>query len=291
MEDIDTVRRFNRTVTQYVGALETEFLGSKRALGECRVLFEIGEQGIDLRELRDRLNLDSGYMSRLLRSLERGGLVLARPSKSDARVRALTLTKVGLRELQTLNSASNDRAESLLRGLNSKLRGKLISAMSTVDRLLTASSIKVVVEDPTTEAASQCVNAYYNELSLRFDQGFDPATSISADPEELMPPNGFFLVAKLHGEPIGCGALKLQGSNAEIKRMWVDSNQRGLGVGRRILQELETIAAGAGVSVLRLETNESLKEAQSLYRSSGFSEVGRFNDEPYAHHWFEKHIG
>jgi ribosomal protein S18 acetylase RimI-like enzyme len=97
------------------------------------------------------------------------------------------------------------------------------------------------------------------------------------------------VIARLRGRPIGCGALKYHGhARAELKRMWLAPEARGLGLGRRLLGELERIAHAAGVRVVRLETNRSLKEAIALYRSSGYGEVAAFNDEPYAHHWFEK---
>ncbi len=98
-------------------------------------------------------------------------------------------------------------------------------------------------------------------------------------------------MAALRGEPIGCGALKFHGGGpAELKRMWVAEAARGLGVGRRLLSELETQAADHGASAVRLETNRSLVEAISLYRASGYVEVEAFNEERYAHHWFEKRI-
>jgi ribosomal protein S18 acetylase RimI-like enzyme len=107
----------------------------------------------------------------------------------------------------------------------------------------------------------------------------------------MTPPAGLFLVATLHGEPAGCGALKFHpGAPAEVKRMWVAPAVRGLGLGRRLLTELEAQAAAHGVRVLRLETNQTLTEAISLYRAAGYREVPAFNDEPYAHHWFEKSL-
>ena len=97
------------------------------------------------------------------------------------------------------------------------------------------------------------------------------------------------LVATLRGEPVGCGALKLNGRGpADLKRMWVAPQTRGLGVGRRLLTELEARAREHGVRVLHLETNRTLTEAIGLYRSAGYREVPAFNDEAYAHHWFEK---
>jgi ribosomal protein S18 acetylase RimI-like enzyme len=93
-------------------------------------------------------------------------------------------------------------------------------------------------------------------------------------------------------EPVGCGALKFHDDGrAELKRMWVAPTARGLGLGRRLLAELEAHAAANRVRVLRLETNRALDEAIGLYRAAGYREVPAFNDEPYAHHWFEKTLG
>ena len=99
------------------------------------------------------------------------------------------------------------------------------------------------------------------------------------------------IVAHLRETPVACGALKLHADvPAELKRMWVAPSARGLGVGARLLRELEQQARSAGVRVLRLETNRALKEAIALYRTSGYREVAPFNAEPYAHHWFEKRL-
>jgi GNAT superfamily N-acetyltransferase len=161
--------------------------------------------------------------------------------------------------------------------------------MGVVERLLSAGMVEFAVEPPTTEAARFCLEAYFAELDARFDLGFDPERSISADTDELVEPRGLLLVARLRSEPMGCGAVKLHGSEpAEIKRMWVAPSARGLGLGRRILKELERYARAHGASVAHLETNRALDEAIALYRSAGYVEVARFNDEPYADHWFEK---
>lgn len=290
MDDVNRVRVFNRTVTQYVGALESRFLGSDRPLGACRVMFEIGRNGIEIRELRNRLDLDSGYVSRLVNGLKQEGLVVSKPSDADARVRLLALSEAGQRELTELDEASNEGATRLLDQLNPRQRSVLLSAMDDVVRMISAINIRIVVEDPCSPAATRCMASYFDELAERFEHGFDPEMSISANPEELTPPDGYLLVAKLHGKPVGCGALKCREGFAEIKRMWVDPQTRGIGIGRRILKELENVAYSMGTYLLRLETNRSLTEAQNLYRRSGFVEVKKFNDETYAHHWFEKRL-
>ncbi|WBB60912.1 MarR family winged helix-turn-helix transcriptional regulator [Streptomyces sp. WMMC500] len=289
---VDQVRRFNRTVTQRVGALDDAYLARGRPLGQARVLWEIGEQGCELRALRSRLDLDSGYLSRLLRALQDAGLVEVGPDDADARVRTARLTAAGRAERAELDRLSDDLAASILRPLSSGHRSRLTAAMAEVERLLVASMVRVAVVDPRHPDARQCMRAYAAELGRRFDGGFDPARSISAEDAELTRPAGLILVATLHSDPVGCGALKFRPERrAEVKRMWVSPAVRGLGLGRRLLTELEERAAARGVRTLRLETNRALGEAVGLYRSSGYDEVAPFNDEPYAHHWFEKGLG
>lgn len=288
---IAQVRSFNRVVTQRVGALHDHYLSRDRSLGEARVLWEIGDGGADVRALRARLDLDSGYLSRLLRSLESAGLVEVRPSADDRRVREVVLTDLGAKERAVLDRSSDALAGSMLEPLSATQRERLVESMAEVERLLTATLVELRVVDPEHEHAQHCIGQYFEELTRRFPSGFDPAVSRRAAPEEMRPPNGLFLVATLHGEPIGCGGLKFHpGEATEVKRMWVDGSARGLGVGRRLLTRLEELAAEHGADAVQLDTNGNLREAISMYRSSGYREVEPFNDEPYADHWFEKRL-
>jgi DNA-binding MarR family transcriptional regulator/GNAT superfamily N-acetyltransferase len=283
------VRRFNRVVTQRVGALDDRYLARDRPLGEARVLWEIGDDGCDVRSLRSRLGLDSGYLSRLLRSLEAAGLITVGPHEADKRVRCARLTPAGTAERAVLDRRSDELARSFLEPLGEAQCARLVAAMADVERLLTAGLVEIDVVDPARPVSQHCLREYFAELDGRFDGGFDPALSLPADLDELRPPTGLFLVASLGGEPIGCGALKFHGDEpTELKRMWVAGSTRGLGIGRRLLAELELRAAAHGSRVVRLETNRSLTEAINLYRAAGYREVEAFNDEPYAHHWFEK---
>jgi DNA-binding MarR family transcriptional regulator/GNAT superfamily N-acetyltransferase len=283
------VRSFNRTVSQRIGALNDHFLDRARPLGEARLLCEIGSAGAEVRRLRAQLELDSGYVSRLLRSLERQGLVQARAAADDGRVRRLTLTRKGLREVAEYDRRAGALASSILEPLSAAQRDRMIAAMAEVERLMRASAVQIKAEAAGSADAQWCIAQYFSENARRFDTGFDPGRTISANPGELTPPAGIFVIARLGGQAIGCGGLKVKDRRiGEIKRMWVAPDARGLGLGRRVLETLERHAREFGLRRLRLETNRALTEAQALYRRCGYREVEPFNDEPFAHHWFEK---
>ena len=286
---VDQVRRFNRVVTERIGALNERFLRRGRPLGEARLLWEIGLDGCEVRVLRARLGLDSGYLSRLLRSLETAGLVEVAPRASDRRVRIARLTTAGRRERSILDERADTLAHALLEQLSPEQRERLVAAMRDVERLLTAASTEIRSVDPENPDAQHCLTEYVAELNRRSERPFDPSVGATALPHEVRPPAGEFFVAYLHGEPIGCGAVKHHAdAPAEIKRMWIAPQARGLGLGRRLLDTLEACAVAAGARLARIETSAVLTEALSLYRSTGWVEVPPFNDEPFADHWFEK---
>jgi len=291
---VEKVRRFSRTVTQRVGALDDRYLALNRPLGQARVLWEIGAggaAGVDLRALRTRLDLDSGYLSRLLRALEEDGLVAIEVNPADRRVRLARLTEAGLAERAELDDRSNLAAASLLAALNERQRDRLVSAMAEVERLFVAASVHIGACDPRDPRARYCTKAYFAELAQRFEGGYDPAAAIQVGDADMMPPHGVMLLATLHDEPVGCAVIRYHdGEPAHVKRMWVAPAVRGLGLSRRILAEVERQALSHGVDTLRLETNRALTEAIGLYRDSGFREVERFNDEIYGHHFFEKRL-
>ncbi len=289
--ELEQVRRFNRIVAQRIGALSDRFLSRDRPMAEARLLWEIGREGADVRSLRARLGLDSGHASRLLRALEDDGLIEVAASSADRRVRTARLTVAGAAEWAVLDRRSDALAESFLAPLGPGQRGRLLHAMEEVERLLTAAMVEVRRVDPGEADAGACLGRYFAELDRRSEAGLDPSQTIPVEPDAVRPPAGEMLIAYLRAEPIGCGAVKHHpGAASEIKRMWVSESARGLGIGRRLLGELEARARSAGAPAVRLDTNRALVEAIGLYRSSGYVEVAPFNAEPFAHHWFEKRL-
>lgn len=284
------VRRFNRTVTQRVGALDDNFLARDRPLASSRLLWEIGTEGGEVVMLRSRLGVDSGQMSRMLRALEAEGLVRVTPSEVDGRVRVARLTETGLGERATIDERSDELAASILDPLDEEERAELVRAMRSVERLIATSLVELRQVDPESPDAQRCLRAYVAELNRRApERGFDPSKGATAQPHEVRPPNGAFVVAYLRGEAVGCGAVKHHPGNVtDIKRMWIAESARGLGLGRRLLEHLEGFAREHGSNEAHLETGDVLTEAIALYRSAGYVEVPPFNDEPFADRWFAK---
>jgi ribosomal protein S18 acetylase RimI-like enzyme len=235
--------------------------------------------------------LDPGYISRLIAALEREGLVQIERAAEDRRVRTARLTPAGRREVREMDRRSDRAAAGLLEALPASERTRLVAAMDEVHRLLRLAGLRIERVSPADAAARRCVARYFEELGRRFEMGFDPASSLPAEDRDLIPPAGAFLVGSIDGEPVACGAIKtIEPGVGSLKRMWVADDVRGLGIGRRMLHALEAEATALGLRVLRLETNRELGEAIRLYRTAGYREVPRFNDDPYAHHWFEKRL-
>ena len=286
---IQQVRSFNRTVGERIGGLTDQFLGRGRPMGESRVLWEVGPTGVAIRDLRARLNLDSGYMTRVLKSLERQRLVTISSSSVDRRVREVRLTRAGEAECAELDRRSNEVAAGFLAPLDPSERERLLDSMRDVERLLRASMVDIRTEAASSADARWCVDQYFGELARRFEGGFEASRTLSADVREFTPPDGMILIARLRGRPVGCGALRFHlRTKPDIKRMWISPEVRGIGLGKRMLERLELEAKSAGARAVRLETNSALKEAIAMYRAAGYREVAPFNSEPYAHHWFEK---
>ncbi|MTV13487.1 MULTISPECIES: helix-turn-helix domain-containing GNAT family N-acetyltransferase [Bradyrhizobium] len=289
LDPVSRVRRFNRAVTSAVGALDTSFLGRGRPLGAARVLNAIGHGRADVGEIRDYLGLDSGLMSRLLRSLEDEGLIETTAHADDARRRIARLTTVGKREFNAYEAISNRQAKDLL--AHHSQREALLAAMDLIASALGRDGTALDEMDPRSDEARYCLGEYYAELARRFEKGFDVRLSRDPEAKDMVRPRGTFIVAMSDGLPIGCVGLKGSSSGfAEIKRLWVAPDARGLGLGRRLMNAAERAARELGITVLRLDTNSALPEAGQLYRRTGWTEIPRFNDDPYPDLFFEKHL-
>lgn len=286
---VATLRRFNRSYTQRIGVLDDSFLGSGRPLGPSRLLFEIGPDGAGVLDLRARLGLDSGYLSRLLRQLESEGVVEVASDPDDARRRVGILTEQGLDEWSALDRKSDELAERLVAPLSQRQRQQLGEALAIADRLLRAATASFDAVDPESADAIWALQQYFAELDRRFPTGFDPGNALRGDAPSYRSPNGVFVVVHSDGEPVACGGVqRIDETTCEIKRMWVHAEWRGVGLGRRLLDHLEQRCRQLGGVRVVLDTNSVLTEAISMYERAGFRSIERYNDNPYALRWFEK---
>ncbi|MFI9174024.1 bifunctional helix-turn-helix transcriptional regulator/GNAT family N-acetyltransferase [Streptomyces lincolnensis] len=287
-EHVTALRRFNRYFTRRIGALDDHYLGQDRPLGEARLLFEIGD-GASLRELRGRLGLDAGYLSRMAKTLQAQGMVRMSVHPDDNRLRRVELTPAGRTEVKEQNRRAGALAAGLLDGLAPAQRTELTAALATVQRLLRLAAIRVDLVDGAAPDARACLDAYAADIDARFPEGFD--TSDLVRPEEVSGRSGAFFVAYEEGRPVGCGALRrLRPGIGEIRHVWVHPDARRLGLARRILTALETEAAARGLDTLRLDTHATLTEAQAMYRACGYREIDPYVDHVYGDFWFEKRL-
>ena len=292
MDDVAVLRTFNRSFTQRIGVLAESYLDTGRPLGPSRLLFEIGTGGARVGELRRRLGLDSGYLSRMLRQLEQDELVSVVADPLDGRQRAVRLTAKGRREWKRLDRRSEQLARGLLHPLSERQRAELASSLANADRLLRAATVTVEVVDPRAAAARSAMEQYFAELDRRFPSGFDAGQGgAAADATALRAPHGSFLVMRSGDATVGCGGVQcVDDATGEIKRMWIHPEWRGLGLGRRLLARLEDVARDLGRSRVVLDTNSTLNEAISMYERAGYEPIERYNDNPYAQRWFAKSL-
>lgn len=286
-DPITRIRRFNRAVVRETGVLDQSYLGRGRPLGPARVLHAIGPDCAELETVRHYLGLDKTLLSRFLKSLQEEGLITLEPDEMDGRRRIARLTKLGQKECAAYNALSDAQANTMLS--RHPRAQKLLEAMDLVASALGRDDITFVTADPRSPDAIYCLEEYYSELDRRINSGFD--VNLSADPEarDMMAPRGAFLLAMSDGLPLGCVGLKgTDKGYAEIKRLWIAPSARGLGLAKRLMEQLEATARALSVTLLRLDTHADLAEAVRLYETTGWTQIERFNDDPYPTHFFEK---
>src|SRR5215217_4167523 len=175
--DIARARSFNRLVARHIGALNGSYMGH-RQLGELRVLFEIGDHGATPRDIRTRLGLDSGYVSRVIASLRRDGLITSQTDPGDRRTNRLRATAAGRAEMRELDRLTDQLVASTLVALSEEQRERLLRAQDEVRRLLAVAMVSLEPEDPASPHARWCLDHYFAELGERFEEQFDPHSTL-----------------------------------------------------------------------------------------------------------------
>ena len=290
LDAIARLRRFNRVVTREIGALDTSYLGRGRPLGAARVLQLVKAAGTDVAEIRKRLDLDTGLLSRLLRALEDEGLVQVTVDPADRRRRIAMLTDAGQSEWQVYDQLGYAKAQQVFAHAGSRQQA-LIDAMDLIATVMLQDQVEIRDADPDDPAALACIAAYYQLVADKVS-GFTPdmLTLPLNDAAKYRPPQGAFWVAWSDDLPIGCISLRpFEPGVAEVKRLWVDPIARGQGLARRLLRTLESRARAMGFTQLKLDSNTILTEAITLYRADGWFETAPYTSAP-ANIWMAKRL-
>jgi len=273
---VDAVRRFNRFYTRRVGALRAGLLGSEYPLPEARLLYEIGHRReCTASELAADLDLDAGYLSRLLQSLKRRGLLSARRSAQDGRASVLSLAAKGRKAYALLDSRSRDEVSAMLRELPGGERERLVGAMRTVENLLEKKAPSVTLRAHRPGDIGWVVQRHGALYAAEYgwDERFEALVAgIAANfINQLDPQRERCWIAEADGEPLGCVFLVQQtNATAKLRLLLVEPRARGLGLGRRLVRECIAFAREKGYRKLVLWTQANLAAARGIYKAEGF---------------------
>jgi DNA-binding MarR family transcriptional regulator/GNAT superfamily N-acetyltransferase len=279
---VEAVRRFNRFYTRRVGALRAGLLGSPFPLPEARLVYEIGHRGrCTASELAAGLDLDAGYLSRLLQGLKRRGLLSAKRSAQDARSSVLCLTVKGRKAHALLDARSRDEVTAMLGGLPGDERERLVGAMKTVESLLEKTpaakeAISLRAHRPGDIGWVVARHGALYAAEYGWDERFEALVAEIAAKfiNELDPARERCWIAELGGEPVGCVFLvKEKTTVAKLRLLLVEPRARGHGLGRRLVQECIAFARAKGYRQLVLWTQANLAAARAIYKAEGFTLV------------------
>jgi len=274
---VDAVRRFNRFYTRRIGALRSGLVGSPYPLPEARLIYELGRRRrCTATELRTELDLDAGYLSRMLGSLGRRGLVRAERSPEDARARLLTLTARGREAFALLDRRSRDEVSAMLRSIAAPDRDRLVGAMRTVQSLLTKPKPSEVLLRAHRPGDLGWVVQAHGELYAReygWGGRFEAlvAEIVSEFVTDFDPRRSRCWIAELDGERVGSVfVVPASKTLAKLRLLLVDPRARGRGLGTRLVQETIEFARAGGYRRLVLWTQSNLAAARAIYRACGF---------------------
>lgn len=285
-ETIESVRRFNRFHTKLVGALNEGLLSSSFPLVQVRVLYELAH-GTDLAaaDLVDILQVDPGYLSRMITTLEKHGLIEKSPDKKNAKRNILDLTDAGTRLYEKLNAASAEEVRALVDPLSTTDRKQLVGAMQRIERLLGGRRRErsYVLRDPEPGDLGWVIqrqSAYYAQ-EFGWDWRFEGLVSgIVADyVENHDPGNERCWIAEMEGDIVGCVfVVRHDRETAKLRMLYVDADARGLGLGGRLVEECIRFARRKKYKRMILWTNSVLVSARRIYEAVGFELI---EEEPH----------
>lgn len=286
---VHAVRNFNRYYTMRLGLLRGRYLNSEFSLTEARILYELAQgPEITAASLRRTLSLDAGYISRLLASFEKRGLLQTKPSRLDRRAMLLKLTVSGERTAARLNGQASREMETLLQNVPDPERLALTQSLSRVQQILSSaeharvqeSSAKIIRASLSHRAdARRLLDEYYHEVDVRHRDAPDTLHKLLTEPDSS------FWIASVGNTPAGCVALKPLKrfrSAAECKRLYVRAQFRRRGIAEALLDAMEDYARRSSLRWIYLDSKDDLQVAIALYRRRGYKACPRYNDNTQA---------
>jgi DNA-binding MarR family transcriptional regulator/GNAT superfamily N-acetyltransferase len=294
---VAAVRAFNRFYTRRVGLLGDDFLHTPHTLTEARVLYELGHGDVaEVADLRRELDIDAGYLSRLLSRLEERGLVVRERSQDDGRRQRVRLTDAGEEAFADLDRRSAGEIGALLDGLGEERRRRLVAAMQVIEDVLgdgPARDAAVVLRPPHSGDYGWIVHRHGAQYAEEYgwDETFEALVArIVADyAEDHDPRREAAWIAELDGEPVGCVlCVREDESTAKLRLLLVDPRARGRGIGSRLIEECLRFARRAGYRRIILWTNDVLQDARRLYERAGFRLVEAGRHHAFGHDLVEQ---
>ena len=273
---VDAVRRFNRFYTRRVGALRGGFLGSPYPLPEARLLYELGRRGpCTATAIGRELELDAGYLSRLVQSLKRRGVLQARRAQDDARASLLSLTPRGRKAFSQLDARSREEVSAMLGALPETDQARLVGAMRTVESLLSSEQGEVVLRAHRPGDMGWVVQAhgelYFEEYG--WDERFEALVAgiVEKFVANFKPGRSRCWIAEMDGQRVGSVfVVQRSKSVAKLRLLIVEPRARGRGLGRRLVEESIAFARAQGYRRLVLWTQSNLAAARAIYQACGF---------------------
>jgi DNA-binding MarR family transcriptional regulator/GNAT superfamily N-acetyltransferase len=294
IESVAAFRRFNRFYTNLIGVLRAGLLDSPYSLAEARVLYELAAapaRVLDVAELRQGLDMDAGYLSRILGRFEGDGLVVRERSDADARKQRIRLTDAGRAAQAELDQRSDAQAAALLGAVTDTDRRRLIGAMDAIETILgggTASAPTVVLRPPGPGDLGWVVQRHGALYATEYGWNgeFEAMVArIVADYADSHDPRwDRAWIAEVDGEPVGSiFCVRAGGETAKLRLLFVEPKARGLGVGGRLVEECVRFARGAGYRDMVLFTHDILAAARRLYQRAGFELEHEERKPAYGH--------
>jgi DNA-binding MarR family transcriptional regulator/N-acetylglutamate synthase-like GNAT family acetyltransferase len=284
----NAVRRFNRFYTRQIGALDDAHLNSAFSLTEARVLYELAHRApTTAREIGAELGLDAGYLSRILRSFEERGLIVRRQCEKDGRRNNLHLTDTGKGAFAGLNDRAQTHIEGMLDALPERERARLVEMMRGIEEILDEGRTGDVpyLLRPARPGDLGWVVHRHGVLYAKeygWDERFEALVAgvVAEFVRNFDPARERCWIAERNGRIVG-SVLLVKGSEdvAKLRLLLVEPEARGLGIGKRLVEECIAFAQEAGYRKITLWTNDVLHAARSIYQRAGFRMV---HEEPHA---------